>query len=60
MMRMISSLGSSIGHDHGSAVSRRYEAPFPFPGLLHEIEIQLGSRSAAETETVARTELSRQ
>ena len=29
-MRMISSVGSSVGYDHGSAVSPRYSAPFRF------------------------------
>ncbi|RVW00199.1 arylsulfatase [Rhodococcus xishaensis] len=40
-MRMISSTGSSIGYDDGSAVSARYQAPFAFAGKLHELEIQL-------------------
>jgi arylsulfatase A-like enzyme len=40
-MRMMSSVGPSIGYDHGSAVSNRYEAPFAFTGTLHEIVIQL-------------------
>ena len=47
-MSMMSSVGPSIGEDHGSAVSQRYEAPFPFTGTLHEIEIQLLSREDAE------------
>jgi arylsulfatase len=47
-MRMISSVGASIGHDHGSAVSPRYRAPFPFTGTVHEIEIQVAAaRDAA-------------
>jgi hypothetical protein len=40
-MRMMSSVGPSIAYDHGSAVSNRYEAPFPFTGTLHEVVIQL-------------------
>ncbi|RVW00916.1 arylsulfatase [Rhodococcus spongiicola] len=40
-MRMISSTGSSIGYDDGSAVSARYQAPFAFAGKLHELQIQL-------------------
>ena len=64
MMRMVSSLGASLGRDHGSQVSGRYGGPFPFAGTLHEVEIALGSRSAAdadaENRTAARTEMSRQ
>ena len=60
MMRMISSLGASLGQDHGSAVSQQYEGPFEFTGTLHEVEIVLGSRSSADTRTTARTEMSRQ
>ncbi|MEO6571830.1 MAG: arylsulfatase [Ilumatobacteraceae bacterium] len=60
-MRMISSVGASIGHDHGSAVSARYAAPFPFSGTLHEVVVQLVAKqdpdaSAAE----AAAEMSRQ
>ena len=60
MMRMISSIGASVGRDHGSAVSARYEAPYEFTGELHEIVIELGSRTALETQTTARSEMSRQ
>jgi arylsulfatase len=38
---MISSVGASIGYNHGSAVSDRYQAPFTFDGTLHSLEIQL-------------------
>lgn len=60
-MQMISSVGSSIGYDHGSAVSTRYEAPFRFSGQLHELTIQLitGSQASADDAT-ARSEMSRQ
>jgi arylsulfatase len=34
LMGMMSSVGPSVGYDHGSAVSDRYEAPFPFAGRL--------------------------
>jgi arylsulfatase len=60
-MRMISSVGSSIGYDHGSAVSPRYRAPYPFTGTLHDLVIevaQVGARGSAEAE--ARAETSRQ
>ncbi|MDZ7674841.1 MAG: arylsulfatase [Acidimicrobiales bacterium] len=60
-MLIMSSVGASVGHDHGSAVSPRYRAPFAFTGTLHEVEIQLLSRrSTATAEADARTELSRQ
>jgi len=60
-MSMMSSVGPSIGEDHGSPVSTRYGAPFAFSGKLHEIEIQLLSREDAEArDAVARAEMSRQ
>jgi len=60
-MSMMSSVGPSVGEDHGSAVSPRYAAPFPFTGTLHEVEIQLLSRSdAAARDAEARAEMSRQ
>jgi arylsulfatase A-like enzyme len=51
-MRMISSVGASVGYDHGSAVSRRYEAPFAFQGTLHEVAIELVSRPVDGTDAV--------
>jgi arylsulfatase A-like enzyme len=60
-MRMISSVGASIGYDHGSAVSTRYDAPFPFTGTLHEVVIELPpKRDATDDVATARTEMSRQ
>ncbi len=60
-MRMVSSIGQSIGSDHGSQVSTRYSGAFPFTGTLHEIVIQLLSRGAPGTkEAIARTENARQ
>ena len=60
-MRMISSVGSSIGYDHGSAVSPQYESPFPFSGELHQIEIQLAAKRAPDAdEAQARAENARQ
>ena len=60
-MRVISSVGSSVGYDHGSAVSPRYQAPFAFAGTLHEVEFQLVTApSAGTTEAVSRSEMSRQ
>ena len=57
-MRMISSVGASIGSDHGSQISTRYTGPFPFEGTLHEVDIVLGGRES--TEDRARMEMSRQ
>jgi arylsulfatase len=60
-MRMISSIGASVAYNHGSAVSSRYEAPFPFSGKLHEVEIQLvAKQDPAAAEVEARAEMSRQ
>ncbi len=67
-MRMISSVGSSIGYDHGSAVSQRYTAPYPFTGTLHEVVIQLVARAdgagsttdAADSATEVRAAMGRQ
>lgn len=53
LMTMISSIGPSVGYDHGSAVSPLYEAPFPFTGTLDRVEVQLVSPprpDAAEVE----------
>lgn len=60
-MVMISSTGVSIGHDHGSPVSTRYQPPYAFTGTLFEIVIQL--LTAEETDTLVakqRSEMSRQ
>jgi arylsulfatase len=56
-MGMMSSIGPSIGYDHGSAVSTRYESPYAYTGVLHEIVIQASQRSR---EAEARSEMSRQ
>ncbi|MFQ5558201.1 MAG: sulfatase-like hydrolase/transferase [Acidimicrobiales bacterium] len=60
-MRVISSVGASVGYDHGSAVSARYAGPFPFEGTLHEVEIELVSRPVAGTgESATRAGMGRQ
>jgi arylsulfatase len=59
-MRMMSSIGPSIGADHGSAVSTRYEAPYAFTGTLHEIVIQASPERFGDTAATARAEMSRQ
>ncbi len=38
-MNIISSVGPSVGYDHGSPVSERYSGHFPFEGTLHEVDI---------------------
>lgn len=50
-MRIMSSVGASVGHDHGSAVSSRYEGPFPFTGVLHDVTIRLRPGRATGTDT---------
>jgi len=64
VMRMITSVGTSIGRDHGSPVSDAYEGEFPFAGTLHQVDVQLVSRNsgerAAAAETEARAAMSRQ
>ena len=39
LMTVISSVGPSVGYDHGSAVSERYQSPFPFSGTLHRVDV---------------------
>lgn len=61
MMRIISSVGPSIGQDHGSAVSQRYTAPFPFTGTLRQLVIETGvDRSTESAVAAARAEMARQ
>jgi len=62
VMTMISSVGPSVGYDHGSPVSERYEAPFPFEGKLTRLDVQLtrGAPSTAETEAAERAAMSQQ
>lgn len=60
-MRIISSVGASVGNDHGSPVSQRYQAPYPYSGTLDNITIQLLSKQTTEAaEAEARSEMSRQ
>ncbi len=55
------SVGASVGEDHGSAVSARYSAPFAFTGTLHEVTVQLpGGRDSSQDEVTAKREWSRQ
>jgi arylsulfatase len=60
-MRMMSSIGPSIGADHGSAVSDRYAAPFAYTGTLHEVVIQASpDRFGDAAATEARAGMARQ
>ncbi|HLH27419.1 MAG TPA: arylsulfatase, partial [Acidimicrobiales bacterium] len=47
-MTLISSVGPSVGYDHGSPVSDRYSGPFPFEGTLHQLEVDVLGASEAE------------
>lgn len=60
VMMMATTLGASIGEDHGSAVSERYDAPYPFTGTLHHVDLEVGnltpntSAAAAERSAMSR------
>jgi arylsulfatase len=56
VMRIISSLGPSVGRDHGSPVSDRYTDDFPFQGELEKVEIQLVSESRTDAASNAASE----
>ncbi len=59
-MRMISSVGASVGYDHGSPVSTRYDGEFPFEGRLERVDIQLLSPGRDEAAVAERAAMSRQ
>jgi arylsulfatase len=62
-MHIISSVGPSVGYDHGSAVSGRYRGPFPFEGTLHRVDVDVVHRGGVPREVVEseqRAGLSRQ
>jgi arylsulfatase len=48
-MLMMSSIGPSVGYDHGSPVSTRYRAPYRFTGTLHDVVIQASPERFADT-----------
>ncbi len=64
VMRVISSVGSSIGEDVGSPVSPRYVAPFRFSGTLEVVDITVKPTrrelEASQAEAELAQELSRQ
>jgi len=55
-MRVVSSVGSSVGYDHGRPVSRRYEGTFPFEGRLRSVDIELVAAPSAPEQEVAAAE----
>ncbi|MEI7618002.1 MAG: arylsulfatase [Actinomycetota bacterium] len=60
-MRMISSIGPSVGSDHGSSVSERYAAPYEFTGELYEVVLQASPEKYGDAaEAAGRAEMSRQ
>jgi arylsulfatase len=59
-MRMISSVGPSVGFDHGSPISTRYSAPYAYTGELHEIVIESGPRRVDTAAAEAQAEMNRQ
>jgi arylsulfatase len=59
-MRMISSLGPSVGYDHGSAVSTRYAAPYEYTGDLHEVVLESSRAKPDVASAEAKAEMNRQ
>ncbi|MGO8873933.1 MAG: sulfatase-like hydrolase/transferase [Acidimicrobiales bacterium] len=61
-MTMISSVGPSIGYDHGSPVSERYVGHFPFQGRLRRLDVALAGAPAerGRAEAEERAAMSRQ
>lgn len=63
VMRVMSSIGASLGYDHGSPVSGRYDGAFAFAGHLDRVDVELlrpGARSAVDAEADARAGMGRQ
>jgi len=50
-MHIISSVGPSVGYDHGSPVSERYSGHFPFEGTLHHVEIAVTQKGGPAPDT---------
>jgi arylsulfatase A-like enzyme len=53
VMRMISSVGASVGFDHGSPVSDRYPPGSAFEGRLERVDIELRSGRAGDREAAS-------
>jgi len=56
VMSIMSSIGPSVGMDHGSQVSEAYDDAFAFEGTFHRIDIQLLNASQAEALDAARAD----
>ncbi len=62
-MTMMSSVGPSVGYDHGSPVSDRYSGPFPFEGDLKRLDVVLSHTPGGDAEQAggeARAAMARQ
>ncbi len=62
VMRVISSVGSSVGEDAGSPVSPMYVSPNPFTGFIHAIDVDVAAskREAAQAGAELAAEMGRQ
>lgn len=61
VMLIISSIGPSVGFDHGSPVSTRYASPFAFTGQLERVDVQIRTPGRDDALTAqARESMSRQ
>jgi arylsulfatase A-like enzyme len=56
VMTLISSVGPSIGYDHGSPVSERYAGRFPFEGRLARLDVALLPPRPADESSQAQAE----
>ena len=52
-MRIVSSTGALVGRDQRHGVSPRYQGPYPFGGVLEEVEVQLVDPHAAHDHDAA-------
>ena len=61
-MVIMSSVGPSVGFDHGGGVSARYRAPFPFAGRIDRLDVVLRSPGRPDDESIgdARSSMARQ
>ena len=52
-MHIISSVGPSVGYDHGSPVSERYTGHFPFEGTLRRVDVAVLHKDAESPDVLA-------